>query len=146
MISRFRFAVPFVLATLSLGPANAADTYSYGHVWRLSFVRTEAGQSRAYLQNLDANYKKVLEEAKRRGVIVSYKVLQAAPWAATKDDWSVILMLELPNLAAADGFDEKMDEVTDKVIGEKADKQGDITRAKIREYLGIKFAQEVILK
>lgn len=144
MIRNFLCAAALALVAAGSSPAAAFDKYDYGHVWRLSFVKVNVGQSRDYLHNLDANYRRELDEAKREGVILSYKVLQSDDWTA--NDWTVILMLELPSTAAVEGFDERMDAVTDKVIGEQADRQGDVQRAKIRDYMTIRLAHEVLLK
>ena len=132
-------------STCIAAPADQVmKPYALGHVWRLSFVKFRAGAREEYLDNLSKNYVRELEQAKRQGTILSYKILQSE--AATPDDWNIILMLELKNMASLDTFDQEMDAATRATIGDEADKKGDVVRAQIRDYLGIKSAREIIFK
>ena len=125
-------------------PKPSDRSYEMGHVFRYSFVKYRAGKRGEYLENLGNQYVRELEEAKRQGVILSYKIVNGE--ATTPQDWNVLMILELKDNAALDTFDEKMDAIADKVIGEQADKKGDDVRATIRDYLGIKTAREVVYK
>ena len=58
--------------------------YTEGSVYAITFIRTRPGRTNDYLKNLRAVYQKVMEDAKSKGLIVSYKVLLAP--AANRGD------------------------------------------------------------
>ena len=126
--------------------AVAADkAYTEGSVWSLSFIRTSYGNTDDYLKSLAGVYRKLFDEAKKQGVVLSYKVLLGT--AANKDDWDILLMVEHKNYGALDGLDDKIDAIEQKVVGgeEKVKKLME-GRAKLREVLGGKLMREVHLK
>ncbi len=85
------------------------------------------------------------EEAKKEGLILSYKILSGP--AANKDDWDLLLMVEYKNLAALDGVAEKFQALQRKLIGpEEQQKAGYAKRSELREILGDKTVRELILK
>ena len=119
--------------------------YTEGSVWDVQFVRTKAGFSDDYLKSLGSTWKKVVDEEKKQGLVLSYRVLKAQPNG--KDDWDVMLMIEYKNHAAFDGMDAKFRAVAAKAIGnDDAQRTLSTKRLEIRELLGGKIAQEVILK
>lgn len=119
--------------------------YTEGTVWSLSFVRSKPGMTNDYLRNLAAEWRKVADEMKKEGLIVSYKVLMGN--AANKEDWDVMTLIEYKNMAALDGIDEKVEAIATKILGnEEKVKGGYIKRSEIREILGEKIVREVIFK
>src|SRR5262249_1013484 len=81
------------------GAHDAQDTsaerrlpYAEGNVYAMTFIRTRAGRTNDYLKNLAAVYRKVMEDAKSQGLILSYKVFLAP--AANRTDWDVLTMIE----------------------------------------------------
>ncbi len=132
---------------LAPAPSFAAEApgYESGHIWRFSFIKFRAGMRDRYLENLQKNYVPELEVAKKQGTILSYKVIQGE--AATTADWNIIIMLELQDAAALGRFDKEMKKATAVAIGSRADEEkADAVRETIRDYLGIKSAQEIIFK
>lgn len=119
--------------------------YTEGTVWDVTFVRTKSNMGLNYLRDLNQNWKQVLDEAKKEGLILSYRIFSASP--ATKDDWDLMLMTEYKNMASLDGLDIKFFKVATKVFGseEQMDKK-DIERDKFRDILGSKTAREIFLK
>jgi hypothetical protein len=119
--------------------------YTEGSVWQVTFVRTQPGMQLKYLENLQANWKKVMDEGKKQGLILSYRILSGA--AATMDDWDLMLMVEMKNMAMLDGLDDKFMEIEKKVVGseEKADALM-MDLSQIREIMGSKLTREVTLK
>ncbi len=119
--------------------------YTEGSVWVTQFVRTKPGMTDDYLKNLAGNWKKVQDELKRQGIVVSYHVYQGQ--AANKEDWDLMMMVEYKNHAAFDGIDGKFRAAAAKVIGgEETQRGGAVKRMEIREILGGKQVQEIILK
>ena len=97
-----------LMATLLLFPFNQTsaqdeDLYEDGTVWSLTFVRTGANKSDVYLKGLAQTWVASMEEAKKEGLILSYKIL--AGNASNEDDYDLILMIENKNI---DGVELKL--------------------------------------
>jgi hypothetical protein len=108
-------------------------------------VRTAPGFQDDYLRSLATTWKRVGDEAKKQGVVVSYKILSAN--ASGPDDWDLLLMVELKNWAAIDGIADKFEPIQQKVVGgDAAQRQLATKRLEIRRILGSKNAQEIFLK
>jgi hypothetical protein len=89
--------------------------------------------------------KKLYEEAKKAGLVVSERMLSGS--ASGRDDFDLILMTEYKNWAALDGLSEKYDAIMLKVIGSE-DKQVQtmVKRTEVREIMGDKLMQELHYK
>jgi hypothetical protein len=119
--------------------------YTEGTVWSLTFVRTKTGMSNDYLRNLASLYRKIQDERKKEGSIVSYKIFMGAP--ANKDDWDIMTLTEYKNMAALDGMEEKAYALITRYVGpEEKVKESVVKRSEIRDILGEKLVREVILK
>ena len=146
-----RIAIAAVLSgvvLLGLGARAEAPPplpYSEGTVWELTMIRLKPGFGDDYFRSLSATWKKMLDEAKKQKLVVSYKVL--ATDAANRDDWDLLLMVEYKNMAAFDGLEEKMRAIEMPVMGgEKGEKELMTKRIEVREILGGKLARELLLK
>jgi hypothetical protein len=144
----------FLFAVLCFFPfdqisAQEKDLYEDGTVWSLTFVRTAANKGDDYLKGLADTWVANMDEAKKEGLIVSYKILQGN--AANEDDFDLILMIENKNLAALDP-DESRDAKFDAIEKKIRDKMGakyesTITNYDdIRDLLGTKLMREIHLK
>ncbi len=119
--------------------------YEQGTVWNITYVRTEPGQFDAYMANLNALYRPILEEQIKRGMIKSYKIIGAQP--GNPKDWDLMLMVETENWAAFDVPQEEFDKIVDQVAGESFDDSlATVDRRKLREILGGKSGQELVFK
>ncbi|MDP2209181.1 MAG: hypothetical protein Q8K98_10495 [Bacteroidota bacterium] len=119
--------------------------FTEGTVWEITYVRVKPGMGDDYLRSLSKTWKASNEEAKKQGLILSYKILSGD--AANRDDWNLMLMTEHKNMASLDGFDEKFREISTKIIGtEDQQKNVMIKRIDMREILGGKQVREIILK
>jgi len=119
--------------------------YTEGSVYAMTFIRTRAGRTNDYLQNLRAVYQKVMDDAKSQGLILSYRVFLAP--AANRGDWDVMTMIEYKNMAAFDGLQDKWEGIYARSIGnEQQQRAGSQERGKVRDILGEKVAREIILK
>jgi hypothetical protein len=119
--------------------------YTEGSVWDLTMVRTTEGMSDDYLRSLGMTWRRTLDEAKKQGLIVSYKVISTG--ASGPDDWNLLLMVEYKNWAAFDGLAAKMDPIERSIVGtEDQTRQLMTKRLEIRHILGDKTGQELILK
>ena len=136
-----------VAFVLLLAPASfAQEHYTEGPVWRVSLVRVKPTQMDAYLTSLRQSSKPLLEEQKRQGLIVDYKLFLKET-KNNPEDWDVCLAVEYKNHAAMDGLAAKGEMVRDKILGGKGPAQqlGE-KRAEIRELVSSELLQEIFLK
>jgi hypothetical protein len=135
------------LAQILLFRSAAAQglPYTEGSVWQVSMVQTKPGFGDDYLRSLATTWKRINEEAKKQGLVLSYKILSTNP--AGPEDWNLLLMVEVKNWAALDGLPEKLYAIQQKMIGsEDAQRQLATKRLDVRRILGVKNVQELFLK
>jgi hypothetical protein len=77
-------------------------------------IRVKPGQDLEYGRALAESWRKAMEENKKNGIILSYKILAGPP--ANRDDFSHLLMIEFPNFAALDERD-KFDATVKRLFG-----------------------------
>jgi hypothetical protein len=98
-----------------------------------------------YLRSLVTTWRRIQEEAKQQGLVLSYRVLSAD--ASGADDWDLLLMVEYKNWAALDGIAGKLEPIERRVIGTEGQNRDLMTgRLQVRRIVGTKHAQELILK
>jgi hypothetical protein len=132
----------FLFATAAV----AQEHYSEGPVWRVTLVKVKPNQLDAYLTSLRQNSKPLLEEEKRTGVIVDYKVFLKET-TNNPQDWDLALAVEYKNHAALDGLTAKGEAVRDKIMGGKQQAQQLAEkRQEIREVVSSEMLQEIMLK
>jgi hypothetical protein len=132
---------------LLLAPAVLAqEHYTEGPVWRVSLIRVKPTQMDAYLTSLRQSSKPLLEEQKKQGIIMDYKLFLKET-KNNPEDWDVCLAIEYKNHAAMDGLAAKGEATRDKILGGKNQAQ-QLTekRAEIRELVSSELLQEIILK
>jgi hypothetical protein len=124
----------------------AQENYSEGPVWRVSLIRVKATHLDEYLTSLRQVSKPFIEEEKRQGLIVDYKILLKET-KNNPQDWDICLAVEYKNHAALDGLDAKVEAIRDKVLGGKqqAHQLGE-KREEIREIISDELLQEIYLK
>jgi hypothetical protein len=132
---------------LLLAPAVfSQEHYTEGPVWRVSLIRVKPTAMDAYLTSLQQSSKPILEQQKKDGTIMDYKLFLKET-KNNPEDWDVCLAIEYKNHAAMDGLAAKAEALRDKILGGKqpaqqlADK-----RAEIREVISSELLQEIILK
>ena len=119
--------------------------YKEGSVWTVTFVKVKPGLMDNYLRDLGANRKKLMEQAKKDGLILSERILSGD--ATGREDYDLILMVEFKNWGAFDGLSDKFRALAEKMVGSE-DKQTQmmIKRTEVREILGTKTMQEIYLR
>ena len=136
----------FFASLLTAAPAWSQERpYREGSIWTVTFIKTKNGLSDDYLREIIPARKKLMDEAQKQGLIVSYKILSGI--SANRDDWDIMFLDEYKNWAAFDGLTAKFDAVAKKVIGdEAAQTQAMVKRIEVRELVGDKVMQELIPK
>jgi hypothetical protein len=135
-----------VFAMLFVPVLFAQENYSEGPVWRVSLVRVKPTHLDEYLTSLRQVSKPFIDEEKRQGLIVDYKIFLKET-KNNPQDWDLCLAVEYKNHAALDGLDAKMEAIRDKVLGGKqqAHQLGE-KREEIREIISDELLQEIVLK
>ena len=124
----------------------AQENYSEGPVWKVSLIRVKPTHFDEYLTSLRQVSKPFIEEEKRQGLIVDYKIFLKET-KNNPQDWDICLAVEYKNHAALDGLDAKVEAIRDKVLGGKqqAHQLGE-KREEIREVVSDELLQEIYLK
>ena len=137
-----------LFGALSLGSAvvyGQEKPYTQGSVWSITMIRVKPGMFDVYMRDILPLRKKLDEEAKKQGLILSDHVLSGT--AAGKDDFDVITLTEYKNWAAFDGITAKYDAIAGKIVGsEEKQVQLMTKRTEVREIKGEKPMQELIIK
>ena len=132
---------------LLLAPALfAQEHYTEGPIWRIQLIRVKPTHMDEYLTSLRKSTKPMIEEEKRQGLILDYKVF----FKETKnnpEDWDICVAIQYKNYAAMDGLAAKGEAVRDKILGGKQPAQQlSEKRAEIREIISSELLQEIFLK
>jgi hypothetical protein len=136
-----------VVFALLLAPALfAQEHYTEGPIWRVQLIRVKPTQMDAYLTSLRQSTKPFIEEEKKQGLIMDYKVFLKET-KNNPEDWDICVAVEYKNHAAMDGLAAKAEAVRDKVLGGKAPAQQlNEKRSEIREIISSDLMQEIYLK
>ncbi len=136
-----------VILLFCLAPAQfAQEHYTEGPIWRVQLIRVKPTQMDAYLTSLRQSTKPLIEEEKRQGMIMDYKVFLKET-KNNPEDWDICVAIEYKNHAAMDGLAAKGEAARDKILGGKqASQQLGEKRAEIREIISSELLQEIFLK
>ena len=137
-----------LLAALLATPAMAQDAprvYDMGPVVEVTHVKIEPGQFDAYMANLNSVWRRSMEDGKRRGEVLDYKVLSdMAPDAGQGD---LVLMVTYKNAAVMDTSLDELDRRTAAMQGSvAAAQQASVARGKMRTILGSDLYREMTFK
>jgi len=145
-ILRMASVTAFCLLSLVSASAVAQDKpWTEGTVWSVTLVRVKPGMFDVYMREVLPMRKKIDEEAKKQGLLISSHTL--AGNANGRDDWDVMFLDEYKNWAAFDGMTAKYEAITKNIVGPE-DKQVQMMtkRADVREIMGDKIMQELVIK
>ena len=95
---RHLLLLTLLVAAASLAHAQGDAPYNEGSVWDITTVKTKTGLQDDYLRQLKTIFVGELDEAKKQGLLLSYKILIGQ--AATAGDYDVMLLIEYKNFAA----------------------------------------------
>ena len=86
-----------------------------------------------------------MEEQKREGLILSYKVLTTE--AHGTNDFNLLLMTEYRDMATLEANEQREDALSQRVVGnDQRQMQGYRERLEIREVMGGRLAREIVLE
>jgi hypothetical protein len=125
--------------------AQSDAPYTEGSVWTITMVKSKYGMTDDYLKGLAKTFKGTLDEAKKQGLVMDYKILLGD--AATPHDFDILLMVESKDMASFDNAREKFDPIARKIEGSPEQQRATATkRVEIREIMGNKLMREITLK
>jgi hypothetical protein len=144
-LSSILFTIIIIFFCIPSGINAQERSFTEGSVWEISYVKTKLPYFNDYMTNLNNGWKKVMDEAKKEGLILNYMVLSSAP--ANQEDWNLMLMIEYKNMAAMDGLEDKMEKISEKLFGNEDQRQQNaVSRNELREILGNKTARQLTFK
>ena len=134
-----------VAALVPLAASAQDKPYTEGTVWSVSMIRVKPGMFDVYMNDVLPLRKKMNEEAKKQGLLLSSHILSGNAYG--RDDFDVMFLDEYKNWAAFDGMTAKYEAIMRSVIGPQ-NKQVELMtkRTEVREILGDKVMQEVVGK
>jgi hypothetical protein len=147
-VSLLRVIQCLAVCCLALVPSMSSaqeKPYTEGSVWSISMIRVKPGMFDVYMREVLPMRKKINEEARKQGLLLSSRVLSGT--SNGRGDWDVMFMDEYKNWAAFDGMSAKYDAIMVKVVGAE-DKQVQVMtkRTEVREIIGDKVMQELVIK
>ena len=128
-------------------PAFAQDrVWSEGPVTNVTAVKIVDGQWDNYMTFLQKNWKGVMEESKKAGYVLDYKVYSAQ--AHNPQEADLYLVVTYPNMAMLDGMMEKMEPIQKKVtqMNYREAEEASGKRVVMRTLLGEELLREINLK
>jgi len=138
-------AVP-AIALYAPAPVQAQDKpWSEGSVWTITMIHVKPGMFDMYMRELLPMRKKINDEAKKQGLVLSSHILSGN--SSGRDDFDLMILEEYKNWAAFDGLTAKYDALMKNVVGPE-DKQLQVMtkRSEVRDIIGEKVMQEIVTK
>lgn len=143
-----RLCTLLALVALGLAPTAALaqdKPYTEGSVWTITMIRVKPGMLDTYLRDVLPMRKKINEEAKKQGLVLSSRVLSGL--SSGRDDFDVMFLDEFKNWAAFDGINAKFEAIESKIVGTEDKRVQLMTkRTEVRDILGEKVMQELNVK
>jgi hypothetical protein len=123
--------------------AQDALPYKDGVVVVVTSVRTQPGKFNDYFRYLSGPYSRMMDQAKKDGIITSYSFYSAQPKSPDQPD--LYIVETYPNMAVFDTLTDKMTAISNKVFGSlrQAD-EADANREEIRKILGTEQIRELV--
>jgi hypothetical protein len=136
----------FASILAATGPARAADRpWTEGPVSVVNSIRTQPGMFDAYMKYLSTIWKSNMEEQKKAGIIVDYRVYSTTPRGPGEPN--LYLVTTYANMAAMDGLADKNEAMLQRSFGDVQQRSAAaIEREKMREQVGSEMIRELVLK
>lgn len=144
-MTRFILSTVLCIAVCAASVVHADDHRVYedgGSVWSVSFIETKPGYFDDYIANLDQIWRRYLDEQKKEGLVLSYKMI---PIAFPRDgEPNLMLMVEFKDWSVFNRGNEYFDELAKKLQGgvDQAT-QSNVDREELRALRGGFVGQEI---
>lgn len=143
-------AIVLILILVLVVPRSASAqsterVWEEGTVWSITYVETEPNMFNDYVKNLSQVWRAFLEEQKKEGDVVSYKMLQVQNVRDGEPD--LILMTEFKNMAVFDRGVEHFEQLSATVMGSLEDLMSDnVDRETLRTIRSTVLTREIQFK
>jgi hypothetical protein len=141
-LRKFVFLSLFLAASCPF--AQAQDpAWSEKTVWTVTYVKTKAGAFNEYIKDLSGFWRALVEQQKKDGKVLSYKILNVAYPRDGEPD--LLIMVEYKNMAALDNDLEYTEKLLKEVNSNFARAENSvIDRDKLRDFRGIVLTREIV--
>ena len=144
-LGRMTACLAVTLAIAATAALAADKPYTEGTVWTMTTIKVRPGQFEAYMRDVIPIRKKIDDEAKKQGLLLSSHILSGQ--SSNAEDFDLVILEEYKNWAAFDGVSEKYDAIMDKVGStEEQRTQAMEKRVEMRTIMGAKTLQELLPK
>jgi hypothetical protein len=128
-------------------PAMAQNpNYDQGPIWRITDFHIKPGMGDTFWKDFREHIKPVLDEQKKQGLIMDYKMF-TNPTSNKTDDWDVAIGVLYKNWSALDEIDAKAATVVVKHYGSReAAFETARKRSEIRDVVSSHLVREVMPK
>ena len=141
------FSVGAIMAVMfgSAYSQTSERVWEEGGIWSVSYVETKPGHFDDYIENLSQVWRRYLEEQKKDGSVLSYKILNVSFTRDNEPD--LMLLVEYPNWAAFDRGQEYFEQLATRIQGSLEQAHlASISREDLRELRGSKVAREILFR
>lgn len=119
------------------------NEYQLGSVWVITMIKVKHGMCDEYLKELVPIRHRLMDEAMKRGLVRSHKILHGFSYG--NDDWDILIMVEYPDWAALDGLNKKLQDINVCCLGSEENALHLMEKRSVsRTFLGDKVMQEII--
>jgi hypothetical protein len=139
-------AVAMVSLATSPAAAQAAErVWEDGTVWSITYVETKPNMFNGYIKNLSQVWRRFMDEQKKAGDVISYKILAVQNVRDGEPD--LILLTEYKNMAVFDRGVDWFEELSKKIMGSLDNMESDnIDREKLRTIRSTVLTREIRFK
>ncbi len=131
-----------LMISLPVAAQDVPRAYDLGPVVEVTNVRVEPGQLRTYMNYLSGTWRASMEDAKRRGEVITYGVYE--PFDGREADGNLQLVVVYRNAAVMDTSLDELDRRTAAMQGSvAAADQGAAQRVRMRTILGTTLLREL---
>jgi hypothetical protein len=144
MKARHLFLMLCLLAGAVLDAAAQDRNYNLGPVTDVTYVKVKPGKFNEYMHYLARQYRDVMEENKKAGLILRWNIY--GNQARDARDADIILTVTYPDLATSEKI-EAFEATAAKVFGSQTQQaQKAVDRESLREVLGSQRVRELVFK
>ncbi|MBW8831645.1 MAG: hypothetical protein JF606_19940 [Burkholderiales bacterium] len=131
----------FLVSSYALAQGQDA-AWNEKTVWTVTYVKTKAGMFNEYVKDLSGFWRALVEQQKKDGRVVSYKILNVAYPRDGEPD--LLILVEYKNMAALDNDLQYTEQLLKAVNSNLARAENSaVDREKLRDFRGIVLTREI---
>ncbi|MGJ7602770.1 hypothetical protein ACSFA7_00390 [Variovorax sp. LT1R20] len=140
-ISKVVFLSLFLFSSYALAQGQDA-AWNEKSVWTITYVKTKAGVFNEYIKDLSGFWRALVEQQKKDGKVLSYKILNVAYPRDGEPD--LLILVEYKNMAALDNDLQYTEQLLKEVNSNFALAENSaVERDRLRDFRGIVLTREI---